>query len=107
MSLNDKISSRTKSRPFDVMFGRRMNGFEDYCLHEETAPLNEKELKESRREWIKKMDELANDIWPLISKVGKEAGEKRCARGNEEGRRQPKKKTLEVGQLVLKLLLGV
>ena len=101
-ALNDKISSRTKSCPFDVMFGRRMNGFEDYRLHEETAPLNKREMEKLRREWIRKMDELANDIWPLILKVGKEAGEKRCARGNEEGRRQPKKKTLEVGQLVLK-----
>ena len=30
MLLNDKISLRTKSCLFEVMFGRRLNGFEDY-----------------------------------------------------------------------------
>ena len=30
MSLNDKICSKHGSQPFDVMFGGRMNGFDDY-----------------------------------------------------------------------------
>ena len=30
MAMNDRVLSRHGSRPFSVMFGRKMNGFDDY-----------------------------------------------------------------------------
>ena len=105
MSLNDRISSRTKSRPFDVMFGRRMNGFEDYRSNENVVALSREEQAKAEKEWIEKLDLLANDIWPLISRVGEEVGFKRNARGNLSAKKKPKNSKLEVGQLVLRKVI--
>ena len=65
------------------MFGRRLNGFEDYHLNKKIVPLSREERLEARQKWIKKLDLLVNDIWLLIKEVGKVAGKKRNDQGND------------------------
>ena len=97
MSLNDKIASRHGSRPFSVMFGRAMNGFDDY------REVESLEGAVARKKWEKEIEQLANDIWPLIHQRGEETGYKSNKRGNKKGKYMGRKDPLLEGQLVLKL----
>ena len=94
MSLNDKICSRHGSRPFDVMFGRRMNGFDDY--REVSVMEGEEEVKG----WLYDVQFLAEDVWPLIRGRSDDSGFRSVSRGNKKGKRRIEK--VEVGQLVLR-----
>ena len=86
MGLNDRILSRHHSRPFSLMFGRRMNGFEAYTSTEEV------EFDElSKEEWDALLLELKSwgkDIWEVVSKEGERVGEEHNKRGNKKQRRK-------------------
>ena len=58
MSLNDCILVRHDSRPFSLMFGRKMQGFDDY----QEVSWDEKEGEE----WLKNAKKWGKDIWVTI-----------------------------------------
>ena len=66
MGLNDQILSRHKSQPFSLLFGQRMNGFEDY---------RKVELETEEGKW-------------KLTWVTQKFGEKKC--GKEYQRREGK-----------------
>ena len=63
MGLNDRIILRHRSRPFSVMFGRRMNKFENFEGVELANDLDEGEL-------VKKAQEWGSKLWEILAKEG-------------------------------------
>ena len=63
MGLNDRIISRHRSCPFSVMFGRRMNKFENFEGVELANDLDEGEL-------VKKAQEWGSKLWEILAKEG-------------------------------------
>ena len=70
MAMNDRVLSRHGSRPFSVMFGRKMNGFDDY----REVSWDEKEGKE----WLENAKKWGKDVWEAISLKGKNYGTEVC-----------------------------
>jgi hypothetical protein len=80
--INNCIIKRHGSRPFAILFGRKMNGLRDY-QGETSVTTNEHGLEEKARE-------LREVVFPAIEKRLKEEGEKQCKekeKGLEKGRR--------------------
>ena len=60
MGLNNQILSRHNSCPFSLMFGRRMNGFEEFCdwAHDKVY------LEEETEELLKKLKIWVGRLFP-------------------------------------------
>ena len=102
MSLNDHILSHHNSRPFSLMFGRRLNGFEAYQDGEFSDVMTE----EQRAELLKEVRDWGEDIWSIISEKGKEVGEAHANWGNARERSKTQVEGFKEGDLVLKKILN-
>ena len=94
IALNDRIISAHHSRPFSLMFARKINGFKDFTATEEEDPdlysLEERNLK---------MIEL---IFPWTSAEIESKGRERASRVNKESRIGKRTKPFKVGDKVMK-----
>ena len=61
LGLNARISSRHKSAPFALMFGRALNGFKDYS-GTQSLPLSEPDL-------LSRAEVLTRTVYPAIASV--------------------------------------
>ena len=80
------------------MFGRRLNGFEDYTQTEEMPIEDKTELDvalTNARVW-------GNEVWGVITEKAEERGGDITREGNKRGRSKTKREILEVGDLVVK-----
>ena len=89
MGLNDRIILRHRSRPFSVMFGRRMNKFENF-----DNDLDEGEL-------VKKAQEWGSKLWEILAKEGGEKGDRDCEATNNKKSGSRTCQTLKVGDWVV------
>ena len=96
MAMNDRVLSRHGSRPFSVMFGRKMNGFDDY----QEVSWDEKEGKE----WLENAKKWGKDVWEAISLKGKNYGTEVCDKKNEVGLKSRKRRLLKVNDLVMRVI---
>ena len=96
MAMNDRVLSRHGSRPFSVMFGRKMNGFDDY----REVSWDEKEGKE----WLENAKKWGKDVWEAISLKGKNYGTEVCDKKNEVGLKSRKRRLLKVNDLVMRVI---
>ena len=65
MGLNDRVISRHRSRPFSLMFGRRMNVFEDY------EEMGDDERGEANvKAWAGSVEQLGQFVWDMIEEKG-------------------------------------
>ena len=94
MGLNDRIISRHRSRPFSVMFGRRMNKFENFEGVELANNLDEGEL-------VKKAQEWGSKLWEILAKEGGEKGDRDCEATNNKKSGSRTCQTLKVGDWVV------
>ena len=95
MGLNDRIISRHRSRPFSVMFGRRMNKFENFEGVELANDLDEGEL-------VKKAQEWGSKLWEILAKEGGEKGDRDCEATNNKKSGSRTCQTLKVGDWVVR-----
>ena len=95
MGLNDHIILRHRSRPFSVMFGRRMNKFENFKGVEVANDLNEGEL-------VKKAQEWGSKLWEILAKEGGEKGDRDCEATNNKKSGSRTCQTLKVGDWVVR-----
>ena len=95
MGLNDRIISRHRSRPFLVMFGRRMNKFENFEGVELANDLDEGEL-------VKKAQEWGSKLWEILAKEGGEKGDRDCEATNNKKSGSRTCQTLKVGDWVVR-----
>ena len=95
MGLNDHIISRHRSRPFSVMFGRRMNKFENFEGVELANNLDEGEL-------VKKAQEWGSKLWEILAKEGGEKGDRDCEATNNKKSGSRTHQTLKVGDWVVR-----
>ena len=102
MSLNDHILSHHNSRPFSLMFGRRLNGFEAYRDGEFSDVMTE----EQRAELLKEVRNWGEDVWSIILEKGKEVGEAHANWGNARERSKTWVEGFKEGDLVLKKILN-
>ena len=96
MAMNDRVLLRHGSRPFSVMFGRKMNGFDDY----REVSWDEKEGKE----WLENAKKWGKDVWEAISLKGKNYGTEVCDKKNEVGLKSRKRRLLKVNDLVMRVI---
>ena len=70
MGLNNQILSRHNSCPFSLMFGRRMNGFEEFrdWAHDKVY------LEEETEELLKELKTWGKEIWKIVSKESEAIG---------------------------------
>ena len=94
MGLNNRIISRHRSRPFSVMFGRRMNKFENFEGVELANDLDEGEL-------VKKAQEWGSKLWEILAKEGGEKGDRDCEATNNKKSGSRTCQTLKVGDWVV------
>ena len=94
MGLNDRIISRHRSRLFSVMFGRRMNKFENFEGVELANNLDEGEL-------VKKAQEWGSKLWEILAKEGGEKGDRDCEATNNKKSGSRTCQTLKVGDWVV------
>ena len=101
MALNDQVLTRHDSRPFSLMYGRRMNGFEDY----RHVDWDEKD----RKDWIENVQKWMEEVWEIISKKSKEVGEKQVESKNKKNKnikgKNVKRDKLDVGDIVMKKIM--
>ena len=102
MGLNDQILSRHNSRPFSLMFGRRMNGFEEFRDWAHDKVYSEEETEELLRE----LKTWGKEIWKIVSKESKAIGTRHTERGNKRERNRSRVKNFKVGDLVLKKIIN-
>ena len=95
MGLNDRIISRHRSRLFSVMFGRRMNKFENFEGVELANDLDEGEL-------VKKAQEWGSKLWEILAKEGGEKGDRDCEATNNKKSGSRTCQTLKVGDWVVR-----
>jgi hypothetical protein len=98
MSLNDRILSIHKSRPFATMFARNFNGFKDFR--------NEGDL-ELNFDWLEeKNQKMIECVFPAIAEMEKSKGESRAKEANEKElhKRRVKRnvRSFQVGDVVMK-----
>jgi hypothetical protein len=100
MTLNDRIISFHKSRPFAVLFARQFNGFDDFRNAEGKMPSFE--YLEERNE------KLIKAVFPAIAELEKQNAEMKAGKLNAiaEAKRKCKKrlKKFKVGDIVMKLV---
>ena len=97
MGLNDRVISRHGSRPFSLMFGRRMNAFEDY------EEMGDDERGEANvKAWAGSVEQLGQFVWDTIEEKGGEVGEGFVRDGNKRGESVVRRSELKVGDLVLR-----
>ena len=97
MGLNDRVISRHGSRPFSLMFGRRMNMFEDY------EEMGDDEWGEANvKAWAGSVEQLGQFVWDVIEEKGGEVGEGFARDGNKRGESAVRRSELKVGDLVLR-----
>ena len=94
MGLNDRIISRHRSCLFSVMFGRRMNKFENFEGVELANDLDEGEL-------VKKAQEWGSKLWEILAKEGGEKGDRDCEATNNKKSGSRTHQTLKVGDWVV------
>ena len=97
MGLNDRVISRHGSRLFSLMFGRRMNMFEDY---EEMGDDEQGEV--NVKAWAGSVEQLGQFVWDAIEEKGGEVGEGFARDGNKRGESVVRRSELKVGDLVLR-----
>ena len=101
MALNDRVLTRHDSCPFSLMYGRRMNGFEDY----RHVDWDEKDGKD----WIENVQKWMEEVWEIISKKSKEVGEKQVEIKNKKNKnikgKNVKRDKLDVGDIVMKKIM--
>jgi hypothetical protein len=61
LTINRKINRRTGLSPFEMMFGREMNGFEDYT-NDKLVPVEDMSVDE----WREYQDKLVSIIYPSV-----------------------------------------
>ncbi|KAJ8651867.1 hypothetical protein O0I10_012560 [Lichtheimia ornata] len=59
LAMNAKVSKRTESPPFSLMFARRLNNFDDYRNEEQLSPM-------TRQELLKRIDQMNEIVFPAI-----------------------------------------
>ena len=97
MGLNDRVISRHRSCPFSLMFGRRMNMFEDY------EEMGDDERGEANvKAWAGSVEQLGQFVWDMIEEKGGEVGEGFARDGNKRGESVVRRSELKVGDLVLR-----
>ena len=97
MGLNDRVISRHGSHPFSLMFGRRMNMFEDY------EEMGDDERGEANvKAWAGSVEQLGQFVWDVIEEKGGEVGEGFARDGNKRGVSVVRRSELKVGDLVLR-----
>ena len=96
MSLNDRIISRHGSRPFSLLFGRRMNGFEDF-RETELSTKSPEELLANAEKW-------GETVWSAISAKSAKVGQANVDRSNKKGGGKYKRESLNVGDMVVKAI---
>ena len=97
MGLNDRVISRHGSCPFSLMFGRRMNVFEDY------EEMGDDERGEANvKAWAGSVEQLGQFVWDTIEEKGGEVGKGFVRDGNKRGESVVRRSELKVGDLVLR-----
>ena len=102
MGLNDQILLRHNSRPFSLMFGRRMNGFEEFRDWAHDKVYSEEETEEL----LKELKTWGEEIWKIVSKESEAIGTRHTERGNKRQRDKSRVKNFKVGDLVLKKIVN-
>ena len=97
MGLNDRVISRHRSCPFSLMFGRRMNMFEDY---EEMG--DDEQGEANVKAWAGSVEQLGQFVWDVIEEKGGEVGKGFARDGNKRGVSVVRRSELKVGDLVLR-----
>ena len=82
MGLNNQILSRHNSCPFSLMFGRRMNGFEEFRDWAHDKVYSEEETEEL----LKELKTWGKEIWKIVSKESEAIGTRHTERGNKHER---------------------
>ena len=68
LAVNNKVTAIHSSTPFSLMFGRRLNGFDDYN-GVQSKPLNEDEL-------LSRIETLTKLVYPAIFEKSKQSQNK-------------------------------
>ena len=100
MGLNNRILLRHNSCPFSLMFGRRMNGFEEFRDWAHDKVYSEEETEEL----LKELKTWGKEIWKIVSKESEAIGTRHTERGNK--RDKSRVKNFKVGDLVLKKIVN-
>ena len=95
MGLNDWILLRHNSCPFSLMFGRRMNGFEEFRNWAHNKVYSE----EGTEELLKELKTWGKEIWKIVSKESEAIGTRHTERGNKCERDKSRVKNFKVGSL--------
>ena len=102
MGLNNQILSRHNSCPFSLMFGRRMNGFEEFRDWAHDKVYSEEETEEL----LKELKTWGEEIWKIVSKESEAIGTRHTECGNKCERNRSRVKNFKVGDLVLKKIIN-
>ena len=102
MGLNNWILLRHNSCPFSLMFGRRMNGFEEFRDWAHDKVYSEEETEEL----LKELKTWGEEIWKIVSKESEAIGTRHTERGNKCERNRSRVKNFKVGDLVLKKIIN-
>ena len=102
MGLNNQILSRHNSCPFSLMFGRRMNGFEEFRDWAHDKVYSEEETEEL----LKELKTWGEEIWKIVSKESEAIGTRHTECGNKRQRDKSRVKNFKVGDLVLKKIVN-
>ena len=102
MGLNNQILLRHNSCPFSLMFGRRMNGFEEFRDWAHDKVYSEEETEEL----LKELKTWGKEIWKMVSKESKAIGTRHTEHGNKCERNRSRVKNFKVGDLVLKKIIN-
>ena len=93
MSLNHTENSRTKTTPFELMFGRPFIGLEDFRSVDSNLSVGDAIAKR-----VKQVKNLQEVVWPAIAELSHETRERMVQRMDEK---RPQMSALEPGQAVM------
>lgn len=92
LALNDQISAHTKSSAFELLFGRKRNGFADFSATEPTKDWATATIRQKE-----KADMLSKAIWPALSELMSEIQTNQRKQMDE----RPQLPTISVGDRVM------